>query len=81
MKKVLNKHPAIDWLGIWSKPVVIDGQTVTGEELAEFLDWQLVTGQKDFKLFRHLKKTGYLKANPVTSQMLSEAVGKRASAK
>ena len=69
------------WLQIWERPAVIDGATMKNEELVEFLDWQLATGQKDVKLFRHLKATGYLDKNPVTSKMLSEAVDKLAARK
>lgn len=74
-------EPQPDWLQTWSEPAVIDGATVNEKELVEYLDWQLVTGQKDFKLFKHLKKTGYLDANPVTGQMLSKAVKKLTSTK
>jgi len=81
MKKTMNKKCSIDWLQVWSEPAVIDGQTVKEQELAEYLDWQLATGQKDFKLFRHLKKTGFLSGNPVTAAMLSEAAEKLAARK
>ncbi len=57
---------------LWSKPIVIDGQTISEKELAEFLDWSFVNDNKDFAYFQYLKKSGKLKA--VTSTQLLNKV-------
>lgn len=57
---------------LWSRPIVIDGQTISEKELVEFLEWSFVNDSKDFAYFQYLKKTGKLKA--VTSAQLSNKV-------
>ena len=78
-KKPTNKKkPQTDWQKLWSRLVTIDGVKVDDATLAEFLDWELVNGSKDFKMFMHLKNTGYFEKNPITPAQLSEAVNGKA---
>lgn len=65
-KKCVKKT---DWLKRWSEPIVIDGQTISEKEMAEFLDWSFVYDNKDFGYFQFLKNSGKLK--PVTPTQLS----------
>lgn len=76
-----KKTPAIDWAKVLAKPVTIDGKKVDDEELAEFLDWSMVENSTDFKMFSHLKKTGYFESNPITSERLAEAHSKKVAKK
>lgn len=73
-----NKKQKIDWQKLWSRPVTIDGVEVDDATLAEFLDWELVNGSEDFKMFMHLKSTGYFEKNPITPAQLSDAVNGKA---
>lgn len=82
MKKDKSKKvPTIDWAKVLAKPVTIDGKKVDDQELAEFLDWSLVENSTDFKMFRHLKKTGYFESDPITSEMLAKAHMKKVTKK
>lgn len=80
-QKKMKKLPEIDWAKVLAKPVTIDGKKVDDEELAEFLDWCLVENSADFKMFKHLKKTGYFESNPITSEMLAKAHMKKVAKK
>ena len=71
-----SKKPQTDWQALWSRPVVIDGITVDNETLAEFLDWELVNKSEDFKMFMHLKNTGYFDKHPITPAQLTAAAKK-----
>jgi hypothetical protein len=64
---------------LWDEPVVIDGETISEQELAEFLDWSLVNKNNDFEYFRYLKTTG--KFHRPTSKELSEFVTNNISKK
>lgn len=55
-------------------PIVIDGETINEQTLIEFLDWSFVTDSKDYKMFKHLRATGYFEKNPITPQMLQNAM-------
>ena len=80
-QKKTKKLPEIDWAKALAKPVKIDGKKVDDEELAEFLDWSLVENSTDFKMFSHLKKTGYFESSPITSEMLAKAHMKKVAKK
>ena len=69
----MKKLPEIDWAKVLAKPVTIDGKKVKDDELAEFLDWSFVNNSYDFKMFRHLKRSGYFNENPITSMDLTSA--------
>ena len=74
MKKAKSKTEAsVDWAKLLAKPVTIDGVKVKDDELAEFLDWSFVNNSNDFKMFRHLKRSGYFNENPITSMNLTSA--------
>lgn len=77
-KTTKSKKPQTDWQKLWSRPVTIDGVKVDDATLAEFLDWELATRSDDFKMFMHLKNTGYFEKNPITPAQLAEAVNKKA---
>ena len=78
-KKPTNKKkPQTDWHKLLSRHVEIDGVKVNDATLAEFLDWEFVNGSKDFKMFMHLKNTGYFEKNPITPAQLAEAVSEKA---
>lgn len=74
MKKSKSKTEAsVDWAKLLAKPATIDGVKVKDDELAEFLDWSFVNNSNDFKMFRHLKRSGYFDENPITSMNLTSA--------
>lgn len=68
-KRTIRETPAYD---VW--PVVIDGVKFGEKALAEFLDYQLATGDKSVKKFVHLHRTGYFRDNPITGEDLAKAV-------
>lgn len=76
-KTTKSKKPQTDWQKLLSRHVEIDGVKVDDATLAEFLDWELLNGSKDFKMFMHLKNTGYFEENPITPDQLAEAVNEK----
>ena len=80
-QKKMKKLPEIDWAKVLAKPVTIDGKKIDDEELAEFLDWCMIENSTDFKMFSHLKKTGYFESNPITSERLAKAHMKKVAKK
>lgn len=82
MKKTKSKTEAsVDWAKLLAKPVTIDGVKVKDDELAEFLDWSFVNNSNDFKMFRHLKRSGYFDENPITPESLAAAHTKKLTKK
>lgn len=82
MKKTKSKTEAsVDWAKLLAKPVTIDGVKVKDDELAEFFDWSFVNNSNDFKMFKHLKRSGYFNENPITSEMLAKAHMKKVAKK
>jgi hypothetical protein len=80
-QKKTKKLPEIDWAKVLAKPVTIDEKKLDDEELAEFLDWCMIENSTDFKMFSHLKKTGYFESNPITSERLAKAHMKKVAKK